>query len=90
MIKLTITVALSVLISGCGSMQQAINSYSGVAISSAQQANDAYAQAWSSAACGTTVGAAMRNPKIIPALKLLCMPHADVDPKTLLEPSATK
>lgn len=73
---ITLAACLSML-SGCGSMQQAVNAYGGAVISSTQQANDSYALAWAVAACGTTVGAAFRNPQIIPALKVLCAPPAD-------------
>lgn len=75
--KIIILAACMALLSACGSMQQAVNAYGGAAISSAQQANDSYALAWAAAACGTTVGAAFRNPQVIPALKVLCAPPAD-------------
>lgn len=78
MLKKTILAsAIAAVLSGCGSMQQAVNAYGGAAISSAQQANDSYALAWAAAACGTTVGAAFRNPHLVPALKVLCAPPAD-------------
>lgn len=86
--KIIILAACMVLLSACGSMQQAVNAYGAVAISSAQQANDSYALGWAAAACGTTVGAAMRNPQIIPALKVLCMPGANAAPDTLLDAAA--
>lgn len=75
--KFSILLALAGMLAGCGSMQQAANAYGGAVISSAQQANDSYALAWSAAACGITVGAAFRNPILIPALKVLCAPPAD-------------
>ena len=77
--------AIALALSGCGTLQQAVNAYGGVAINSAQQANDSYALAWSAAACGTTVGAAMRNPHVIPALRVLCMPPAGSSPSLLLD-----
>lgn len=79
--------AILATLTGCGTMQQAINAYGGTVVSSAQQANDSYALAWASAACGTSVGAALRNPQLIPALRVLCMPAADVTPSSLLAPS---
>lgn len=87
MMKRTLTLAVLATLTGCGTMQQAINAYGGTVVSSAQQANDSYALAWASAACGTSVGAALRNPQLIPALRVLCMPAADVVPSSLLAPS---
>lgn len=69
--------AIAAALCGCGSVQQAVNAYGGAVIDSAQQANDSYALTWAAAACGTTVGAAYRNPRVIPALKALCAPPAD-------------
>ncbi len=75
--KILLASAIAAALSGCGSLQQAVNAYGGAVIGSAQQANDSYALGWAAAACGTTVGAAFRNPQIIPALKVLCAPPAD-------------
>lgn len=86
--KTILLCAVLVLLAGCGTLQQAVNAYGGAVIGSAQQANDSYALAWAAAACGTTVGAAMRNPQIIPALKVLCMPGANAAPDTLLDAAA--
>lgn len=87
--KLMILAVLATL-TGCASIQQAVDAYGGAAIASAQHANDSYAKAWMAAACGTSVGAAMRNPESIPALKLLCVPKPvdAAQAADLLSPSA--
>lgn len=75
--KTILASAIAAALSGCGSLQQAVNAYGGAVIDSTRQANDSYALAWAAAACGTTVGAAFRNPHLVPALKVLCAPPAD-------------
>ena len=67
---------LAIALTGCGTAIPAMNAYGGAAISSTQQVNDSYAKGWAAAGCGITVGAALRNPEVIPALKVLCMPAA--------------
>jgi hypothetical protein len=75
-------------LAGCASLQQAIDAYGGAAIDSAKRANDSVIVAWSTAACATPVSAALRNPHIIPALRVLCMPGAEVSTSSLLDPAA--
>lgn len=74
--KALIAILAAASLSGCASMQQAIDAYGSSAITTAKHANDSYTLAWAAAACGTTVGAAFRNPQVIPALKILCAPPA--------------
>lgn len=85
--KKLIVLAAAALLTGCGTAIQAMNAYGGAAISSTQQVNDSYAKAWAVAGCGISIGAAYRNPEVIPALKALCMPGGDTAPSTLLNPS---
>lgn len=80
--------ALASTLTGCGTAIQAMNAYGGAAINSTQQVNDTFAKGWAAAGCGITVGAALRNPEVIPALKSLCMPGGDVPASSLLAPSA--
>lgn len=70
--KKTIIIALALCLSGCGSLIQAFNAYGAVAIDNAKATNDTIIEGWTVAACATPISAALRNPKIIPALKELC------------------
>lgn len=81
-----ITLALLGL-TGCASFQQAVGVYGAAAVDSARTSNDHMIFAWSTAACATPISAALRNPHVIPALRVLCMPGADIAPSSLLSPS---
>lgn len=84
--KKFLLVAVTMVMAGCASVQQAVDAYGTTAIASAKHANDSLIVAWSTAACATPVSAALRNPHIIPALKALCVPAAsDTPPSSLLD-----
>ena len=72
-------------LSGCGSLIQAVNAYGTIAVTDAKAANDTVIAGWTLAACATPVSAALRNPQIIEALKVLCMPMADVPASRLFD-----
>lgn len=73
--KRLLALALFLLLTACTTVaQQAITGYEAAALKSIQAANDNAIQVWSIAACGTPYSAAVRNPGIIPALKVLCLP----------------
>lgn len=80
--------AISAALAGCASFNQALVGYESAAVVSAKAANDNIIAIWSTAACATPISAAMRNPQIIPALKVLCMPGGDVAPVSLLDAAA--
>ncbi len=84
--KTIVMLALAGALCGCGSMIQAVNAYGTVAVSDAKAANDTLIAGWTVAACATPISAALRNPQIIPAIKLLCFPAGDVAPTELLDP----
>jgi uncharacterized protein YceK len=77
--------ALLCALSGCGSLIQAVNAYGTVAVADARAANDTVIAGWTIAACATPVSAALRNPQIIEALKVLCMPMTDVPASRLFD-----
>lgn len=83
--KFLITMAVAGTLAGCGTMNQAVNAYGTIAIDNAQHANDTIIASWSVAACATPLSAIMRNPQIIPALRLLCLPAGDVSAGSLLD-----
>jgi len=81
-----ILIALGQALSGCASMQQAINAGEASALVSARAANDNVINVWVTAACATPFSAAVRNPRIIPALRALCVPGGyESNPAALLD-----
>lgn len=68
-----ITVMLSSL-SGCAGV-----------VGSIKVANDDVIATWSTAACATPLSAAVRNPQVVPALKVLC-PGVDASGLLSAEP----
>lgn len=86
--KSMLMLALAVSLAGCASFQQGVSAFSVAAVDSAKTANDQAIWAWSTAACATPISAALRNPQIIPALRVLCMASSDVVPSSLLDPVA--
>lgn len=83
--KSTILIASMFLLTGCGSMLQAVNAYGTIAVDNAKSANDTIIAGWTTAACATPISAAMRNPQIIPALRALCLPTSEAPPSALLD-----
>jgi hypothetical protein len=78
--------ALGLMLTGCATQQAAINAGEAAALVGIKAANDNAIHIWVAAACGTPLSAAIRNPEIIPALKVLCLPAgAESSPITLLD-----
>jgi hypothetical protein len=81
-----ILAALGMMLTGCATQQAAINAGEAAALVSIKAADDNAIRLWTVAACGTPLSAAIRNPEIIPALKVLCLPAgAASSPITLLD-----
>ena len=81
-----ILAALGLMLTGCATQQAAINAAEAAALVSIKAADDNAIRLWTVAACGTPLSAAIRNPEIIPALKVLCLPAgAASSPITLLD-----
>lgn len=59
-------------LTGCSSLNSAINAYGSIAIDDAKAANDTAIKAWKVAACATPYSAIQRNPDIKPTIKTLC------------------
>lgn len=86
--KSLLALALASALSGCASFQQAVGAYGVAAVDSAKTTNDQMIYAWSTAACATPISAALRNPQVIPALRVLCLPPDGAAPGLLLAPIA--
>lgn len=83
---LALIAVIAMTLSGCASFQQALGGYQTAAVTGIQAANDNVIAGWSVLACATPFSAAIRNPQIIPALKVLCLPAgASASPVTLLD-----
>ena len=72
--KKIIVIILSVLLTGCGSLNQAIRAYGTTAYEDAKQANDLRVDALKIGLCSTPYSAIQRNPEIKPAILALCGP----------------
>lgn len=72
--KKIMLLALAGALSGCSALNTAVNTYGSVALSNAREANDTAIAMWSTAACATPLSAILRNPQIVPALRVLCLP----------------
>lgn len=62
------------ILTGCTSVQRAINGYAAAADVSVRAAEDDNIRISVTDACRTSYAAALRNPQIIPALRDLCGP----------------
>lgn len=83
---LAVAAALVLLLTGCAGFQQAVAGYQTAVVRGAQAMNDNTIQVWSTAACATPLSAVLRNPQVIPALKVLCLPAASTsDAAALLD-----
>lgn len=70
----TLAFVILAALTGCASVQQAVNGYAAAAAVSVRAAEDENIRVWVADACGTPYAAALRNPQIIPALRNLCGP----------------
>lgn len=82
--KSILILAAAAALSGCASLNTAVNAYGTVAVDNAKAANDTAISAWMVAGCAMPLSAIMRNPHIIPALRAICMPQTDIVPSELL------
>lgn len=69
--------ALAASVSGCASVQQAVDAYGAAAITGAQATNDTLIKANIVALCAVPVSALVRNPQLVPAVRTLCLPAKD-------------
>lgn len=78
--KTILIVSLLVLaasVSGCASVQQAMDAYGAAAITGAQATNDTLIKANIVALCATPISALVRTPRLVPAVRALCLPSSD-------------
>lgn len=78
-------IAISLLLSGCASVQQAVQAYGSVAVTSTRAANDTVIEAQKVAMCGLPLSAIARHPEIIPAVRSLCLTPGDTTSAALLD-----
>ena len=69
--------ALTIAVSGCASVQQAVNAYGAAAITGAQATNDTLITANKVALCATPISALVRHPELVTAIRSLCLPMKD-------------
>lgn len=85
--KHLIALALVAALSGCAGLQQAVDAGTASVAVSLRAAEDSNIRMWTFNACATPLSAAIRNPQIIPALRVLCLPSGgESSPVLLLEP----
>lgn len=81
-----IAVALTLALTGCASWQQAVNGYEAAAGVSLRAAEDNNIVLWTANACATPYDAVLRNPRITPALQVLCGPAPFLQPVSAATP----
>lgn len=74
MIAALFALAVAAAMSGCASVQQAIQGYGAVAVTGAHAAADTVVQAQKVALCDLPYSAIQRHPEINPAVESLCGP----------------
>lgn len=75
--KFLSVLALGFALAGCAGMQQAIQTYGGVAVTNARAANDTLIEGYKVGVCALPFSAVMRHPEMIPAIEALCLPRND-------------
>lgn len=82
--KTILTLCAVLALTGCASLNSAVNAYGAVAVGDARAANDTAIGVWMVAGCAMPLSAILRNPQIIPAVRALCLPHESTVPAELL------
>jgi hypothetical protein len=77
--------AVAIAGSGCASVQQAVQAYGSVAVTSAKATNDTIIEAQKVVLCGLPLSAITRHPEIIPAVRSLCLVPGDKSTAELLD-----
>lgn len=85
--KYSLFLLIGLTLSGCASLQQAVDAGTASVAVSLRAAEDSNIRMWTFNACATPLSAAIRNPQIIPALRALCLPAgAEASPTLLFQP----
>ncbi len=71
-----IILALACL-AGCAGLQQAVQTYGSVAVTSARAANDTLIEGYKVGICALPFSAILRHPELVPAIEVLCLPRGD-------------
>lgn len=78
-------VIVALLIAGCASVQQAVETYGSIAVSNARAANDTLVEGYKVGLCALPLSAIARHPEIVPAVRSLCIAPGDRVAAELLE-----
>lgn len=79
-----------VVMAGCASVQQAVQAYGSVAVTSARAANDTLIEAQKVSFCGLPLSAIARHPEIVPAIRSLCLASGDKTSAEVLDAIGTQ
>jgi len=77
-VKTIIFIGACGVLVGCAGLQQAFQTYGGVAVTNARAANDTLIEGYKVGICALPFSAVMRHPEMIPAIEALCLPRSDV------------
>ena len=80
-------IGAALALAGCGSFQQAVQAYGGVAVTNAKAANDTLIEAYKVGICALPLSAIARHPEIVPAVRSMCVNPAQggISPAELLD-----
>lgn len=81
---LIVSSTCAALLTGCGSLQQAVQAYGGVAVTNARAANDTLVEGYKVGLCALPLSAIARHPEIVPAVRTLCIPPNDTITEQIL------
>lgn len=83
--KILIIASACAALSGCASLQQAVQAYGGVAVTNARAANDTLIDGYKVGLCALPLSAIARHPEIVPAVRSLCLAPNDKITAELLD-----
>jgi hypothetical protein len=72
-----IVAAVSAGCAGCAGIEQAVQTYGGIAVSNARAANDTLIDGYKVGICALPLSAIARHPEIVPAVRSLCLSPGD-------------
>lgn len=82
---LFVLVVVALALSGCASVQQAVQAYGSVAVTGARAASDTLIEAQKVSLCGLPLSAIARHPEVVPAVRSLCLAPGDKTSADLLD-----
>ncbi len=79
------TICITLMLTGCGTLNPMIAGYEETAIANTRAANDNYVKAIENAICFVPVGAVIRHPEFVPIAKSACLPSGNPDINSLFK-----